>query len=315
MDNYNSLQEEKEPDDLLRENIIRKNKKKIAPGSELTGKSMLKKSDLSMVFIGAGIITLIIFFVFLRPSGDADKEIAKSISDPANPPIEDTVKSLEQKLTTLEEMLQTINASQAGVTGQQKVEMPDIKPYVARIERVETALSVKFDVLTARVDKLDDKLSGIIRDVEKNNRIVNNMKSSTDAQPPRKAEVASVQPNIQNKSASETKQKDVSEIKVKDVSETKTSAKVSSKTPDEPKKISATSNKTAANTKPEAPSTKQKQQKADSKSDTAYHTVAKGDTLYNISKRYDTTVEQLRAMNKMTLQDSIVIGQKLIVKK
>lgn len=316
MDNYNSLQEEKEPDDLLRENIIRKNKKKIASGAELTGKSMLKKSDLSLVFIGAGIITLIIFFVFLRPSDQADKDIEKSVSNPANPPIEETVKALEQKLTTLEEMLQAINASQAGAEeGRPKVEMSDIKPYVARIERVETALSVKFDVLTARVDKLDDKLSGIIRDVDKNNRLINNMKSSTDTQPPRKTEVAAVQPTVQNKPASETKQKDVSETKVKDTPETKTSAKISSKTPDETKKISATSNKTAANTKSESTPNKPKQQKADSKSATAYHTVAKGDTLYNISKRYDTTVEQLRAMNKMTLQDSIVIGQKLIVKK
>lgn len=311
MDNYNSLQEEKEPDDLLKENIIRRNKKKIAQGTELPGKSMLKKGDLSLVFVGAGIITLIIFFVFLR-SGDTDKDITQQ----STPPVEETIKTLEQKLTTLEEMLQSINAGRGGVDGQPKVDMPDIKPYVARIERVETALSVKFDVLTARVDKMDDKLSSIIRDVEKNSRIVNNMKSTPSVQP-KQAEVviaAKTPPQVKDKDTAESKSKDQSETKA----ETKSSAKVTIKTPpDEPKKGNATTNKTASNSKPEpAPSAKQKQQKPNSnKGDALFHTVAKGDTLYNISKRYDTTVDQLRAMNKMTINDAIVIGQKLVVKK
>ncbi|MBF0302180.1 MAG: LysM peptidoglycan-binding domain-containing protein [Desulfamplus sp.] len=300
MDNYNSLQEEKEPDDLMKENIIRKNKKKIAQGSDLPGKSMLKKSDLSLVFIGAGIITLIIFFVFLRPSDEAKTDIDKEITANAAPPVEETVKVLEQKLTTLEEMMQAINASQAATEGEPSAQMQDIKPYVARIERVETALSVKFDVLTARVDKLDDKLSAIIRDVEKNNRIVNNIKQTPHSQPqPSKHTETAVDKQVAPK---------------KEQSETKAPAKVSSKTPE---KSNVTVNKTAASTKPETASpAKQKQKQPESKSTaTAYHTVAKGDTLYNISKRYDTTVEQLRAMNKMTVQDAIVIGQKLIVKK
>ncbi|MBF0377250.1 MAG: LysM peptidoglycan-binding domain-containing protein [Desulfamplus sp.] len=325
MENYNSLQEEKEPDDLLRENIIRRNKKKIASGADLTGKSMLKKSDLSLVFIGAGIITLIIFFVFLRPSSEADKDIEKSINDQENPPIEETVKVLEQKLTTLEEMLQAINANQANAEGQPKGDMPDIKPYVARIERVETALSVKFDVLTARVDKIDDKLSDIIRDVEKNNRIVNNIKNTTVASlPPKKAEVAREDsPSLENtsKSKSEAKQSETKKpevVKQKEDVETKSSTKVSSKAQDESKKTTSTPNKTAANTKSnnksETPD-KQKQQKTENSGGSTYHTVAKGDTLYNISKRYSTTVEQLRAMNKMSIQDSIVIGQRIVVKK
>ncbi|MBF0229566.1 MAG: LysM peptidoglycan-binding domain-containing protein [Desulfamplus sp.] len=313
MENYNSLQEEKEPDDLLRENIIRRNKKKIASGADLTGKSMLKKSDLSLVFIGAGIITLIIFFVFLRPSGETDNDIEQSINAQENPPIEETVKVLEQKLTTLEEMLQAINANQAAnAEGQSKGDMPDIKPYVARIERVETALSVKFDVLTARVDKIDDKLSDIIRDVEKNNRIVNNIKNSTVASlPSKKTEVA-------QEESTENTIKSKPEVKQKEDVETKSSTKVSSKAQDEPKKTTTTPNKTAANTKSnnksETPD-KQKQQKTENNGGLTYHTVAKGDTLYSISKRYSTTVEQLRAMNKLTIQDSIVIGQRIVVKK
>ncbi|MBF0468816.1 MAG: LysM peptidoglycan-binding domain-containing protein [Desulfamplus sp.] len=288
MDNYNSLQEEKEPDDLLRENIIRRNKKKIAQGSgtDLPGKSMLKKSDLSLVFLGAGIITLIIFFVFLRPSGDMKEDVG----DGETPPVAETVKALEQKLTTLEEMLQAMNASQAAnMEGESNsAQMPDIKPYVARIERVETALSVKFDVLTARVDKLDDKLSGIVKDVEKNRKVVSEIKHITAAPPPQKTERPAVKEAEQNNQPEQPKQS------------------ASTK--------SASTNKTAGNSKSEAAS-KTSTQTRQQKTATVHHTVAKGDTLYNIGKKYDVTVDELRKMNNMTMQDAIIIGQRIIVKK
>lgn len=44
------------------------------------------------------------------------------------------------------------------------------------------------------------------------------------------------------------------------------------------------------------------------------YTVQKGDTLYNISKRYNMTVDELKALNHIT-DEGIKIGQKLIVVK
>ncbi|MBF0111322.1 MAG: LysM peptidoglycan-binding domain-containing protein [Desulfamplus sp.] len=300
----------------MKENIIRRNKKKIASGTDLPGKSMLKKSDLSLVFLGAGIITLIIFFVFLRPSGEPNKELEKEVvSEDSNIPISESVKTLEQKLTTLEEMLQAINASQVDSDGKPKFDVPDIKPYVARIERVETAMSVKFDVLTARVDKIDDKLSAIIKDVERNNKSLSNMRATIDSYASKQSEIAASKPVSAPKKdiAAEAKQPS------KDESDTiKTAAKSSSKSQEQPDKQTAATTKTASNTKSETASPAKQSQtkpKSDSKGEVVYHTVAKGDTLYNISKRYETTVEQLRAMNKMTINDAIVIGQKIIVKK
>ncbi len=43
-----------------------------------------------------------------------------------------------------------------------------------------------------------------------------------------------------------------------------------------------------------------------------YYTVTTGDTLYNISKRFNLTVDQLKALNNMT-DNSIKIGQQLII--
>jgi LysM repeat protein len=43
-----------------------------------------------------------------------------------------------------------------------------------------------------------------------------------------------------------------------------------------------------------------------------YHTIVKGDTLYNVSKRYNTTVAKIRQLNNMA-DDNIKIGQELRV--
>ncbi len=43
-----------------------------------------------------------------------------------------------------------------------------------------------------------------------------------------------------------------------------------------------------------------------------FHTVVKGDTLFNISKRYDLSVEQLKQLNNLS-NNTIKIGQQLII--
>jgi LysM repeat protein len=42
-----------------------------------------------------------------------------------------------------------------------------------------------------------------------------------------------------------------------------------------------------------------------------YHTVQKGETLYRISKKYGTSVEELRKLNNLSESQSIYAGQKL----
>jgi LysM repeat protein len=46
-----------------------------------------------------------------------------------------------------------------------------------------------------------------------------------------------------------------------------------------------------------------------------YHQVVAGDTLYNISKRYNLTVDELLKINRMDKNTIIVPGQKLVVRK
>lgn len=45
-----------------------------------------------------------------------------------------------------------------------------------------------------------------------------------------------------------------------------------------------------------------------------YHLVIKGDTLYNISRRYNLSLAQLKRLNNMTTDENIRIGQTLRVR-
>jgi membrane-bound lytic murein transglycosylase D len=45
------------------------------------------------------------------------------------------------------------------------------------------------------------------------------------------------------------------------------------------------------------------------------HLVVKGDTLFNISRRYGLTVAELRSLNNLTEADAIKLGMELIVSK
>jgi LysM repeat protein len=46
-----------------------------------------------------------------------------------------------------------------------------------------------------------------------------------------------------------------------------------------------------------------------------YHEVKKGETLYRISKQYGITVDELRRLNKLSSNQPIDVGQKLLVSK
>ena len=44
-----------------------------------------------------------------------------------------------------------------------------------------------------------------------------------------------------------------------------------------------------------------------------HHTVSRGETLYSIAKRYGLSVDELRRLNNLNLDQPILAGQKLLV--
>lgn len=77
----------------------------------------------------------------------------------------------------------------------------------------------------------------------------------------------------------------------------------------QPKVETPTPNKTVT-----PPNKNQETQKQNASASSEKHTVVKGDTLYNISKRYGLTVDELKSLNKLG-DDGIKIGDVLIIKK
>ncbi len=284
--------------DLLKDNtIIGQNRKKILEESNFSGKSMLKRNEMSLVLLAAGVLTLIVFFLFFRPSGDLERKGTRGESQLAA-----TVLSLDQRLTRIEEALQTFDTARMTLNAEGQGEPSDMAAYTARVERVETALSVKFDILTARVDNMEQKLPGMSKDIARNARAIGE-KAMTSALYSSK-----------NRGDSENRE---------NTSGTKVSVKkkyVPSEQPESSKKSAATPLKTAAVTKQKVVNVRKvdvstKSTREQVKNISVYHTIVKGDTLYNLSKRYDTTVLRLRKINSMTSKDAIVIGQKIMVKQ
>ncbi|MBF0200675.1 MAG: LysM peptidoglycan-binding domain-containing protein [Desulfamplus sp.] len=246
--------------DLLKDNVvIGRNRKKMMEDSEFSGASLLKRNEMSLVLLGAGILTIILFFFFLRPSEDdgigawEGQETAQS------------VKALEDRLTRVEEALKTFDVTRMlAVEDGQGVSASEIAPLKARVERVETALSVKFDILADRVDKMEGTITAISKDFAQKRQ-----DSGKKTLPPSSGSVT-------EKTAQKIEARDTA--KVQDV------------------KV-------------------QKQELKDKTKQPLYHLIEKGDTLYSISRKYNTTVPHLRKINQMSTSDAIIIGEKIIVKE
>jgi LysM repeat protein len=146
-------------------------------------------------------------------------------------------------LTSLESLVAGLEES----VGTPAASTPSLDSYRARVERVEAALSMKFDLVSNRLSVLEQRIDGFDR------RLDAQVKSSV---PPKAAAVKS--PSVKKAVAKS-----------------------------EPPKAAAAA---------------------------VVHRVKKGETLYSISRQYNTTVAKLRALNHMTDKTDIFVGDDLVVK-
>ena len=284
--------------DLLRENtVMTQNRKRISEEADLSNRSLLKKNEVSLVFLGAAIFIIIIGFLFFRTSGDKDDDRGETAT------LTESVQAIEERLTRLEEALQTFQVAGGGLPDGGEGVLPDIEQYAARVERVETALSVKFDVMTARVDNIQEQVKAMAQVISKNRSIAESAhKVATSNASTRhrdsnttgslNASSDSFSSNIAIKKAAKT---------IKPVSTVSQTTQKVDQQPSETSAPSQTVNSVIG--------------KSVTKTAPVYHIISKGDTLYNISKKYNTTVPHLRKINGMTTKDAIIIGQKLKVKE
>lgn len=136
----------------------RQNVKTPEDDNQKKSTSLLKKSDLSVIFIGAGIITVIVFFMLFRP--DKDNTSGKISIDAPQETVD--LQSLEERIKNLEALVPKEGDGDRITTES----TPSLDSYKARVERVEEALSMKFDLVATRLSVLENKIEGFDRQLE-----------------------------------------------------------------------------------------------------------------------------------------------------
>ncbi len=142
---------------------IKENTRKPEGSEDGKKNTLLFKNELLLILFGAGLVTLIVFFIFFNPSIDKTPKLSQKNTD---------IKKLEQRISNIEKLINQKTGAEAvkpsspesyGNNGTN----PSLKSYEDRVERVEAALSMKFDTLTKRLDSLSKRLSILSKKVNR----------------------------------------------------------------------------------------------------------------------------------------------------
>ena len=132
-----------------------------------SGISTLKKSELSFIFFGAALVTLIVFFLFFRPSE------SKNSSSPANNG--KIIKTMEQRIATLEQILEKHKLNLEDLPDKEK-QNSNSGIDNTKIARLENTFFTKMDYLTERQNSVETKISRLERNIRDINKIPNKKK-------------------------------------------------------------------------------------------------------------------------------------------
>lgn len=145
-------------------NTRKKQKDQAAEEPEDAGASLLKRNELSIIFIGAGILTVVIFFIFFNPSGaNRDNNTTDHKTPSKTGP--DTIQ-LQKRINRLEAMVKENSAAGTIQSGEnlradsaKTSNSETMSSFRQRLERVETALSVKLEAVNKRIDSLEKSMA------------------------------------------------------------------------------------------------------------------------------------------------------------
>ncbi len=158
-----------------RKNIRRRVKSEIIDSPRGSGVFFLQRYEIIIMLLGAGIISLLIFFVFLKPSGD--NKIFKT--DKSNEPV--TIEDFQNQIDRLSAMVEKAALKENQVSG--KKDKPDQRAentksawadHEKRLERIEASLSIKYETLANRINRLErsiDKLNTRLDSIRKKTKV------------------------------------------------------------------------------------------------------------------------------------------------
>lgn len=128
-------------------------KKKVASQDPMDmDTSLLKKNEFTLIIAGALVVTVVVFFVFFWDSG---KDTGPPVISGNGKAQVDT--AMEKRLAELEVTVARLSASQGTADGG---ESNDAKgEFDQRLDRLETAMTLKMDALIGRLAKAEKRIS------------------------------------------------------------------------------------------------------------------------------------------------------------
>lgn len=131
--------------------------KRKQPGTGIGGKintAFLRKNEFALILLGALLLTLIIFFILFRPSGNKEKEISDKQNQTAS------FTELENRIAALEKgMIANDGKSLPGQPLEKTTQ--SIADIDKRVTRLETAFLVKFESVLERMESLEKQIAAL----------------------------------------------------------------------------------------------------------------------------------------------------------
>jgi len=108
-----------------------------------------------MIITGALVVTVIVFFVFFKSSGPENNTLPGLSQDSGSTT---SFIELEKRLEAIESALKGLQAGGSGYFDG-RAELPaEFAPLQQKVQRLETSVSVKFDSLIERMEKMEKQL-------------------------------------------------------------------------------------------------------------------------------------------------------------
>jgi LysM repeat protein len=147
-----------------KKNTKKRIKSEIVDSSRGSGAFFLQKYEVIIMLLGAGIISVLIFFVFLKPSGDNNQFASKSDSEPVT--VEDFQEQIDRLANMVEKSSLKENKKSKNTTQQNKSPNISYDDHEKRIERIEASLSIKYETLAGRINRLESSIEKLSRKLD-----------------------------------------------------------------------------------------------------------------------------------------------------
>ncbi|MCK5311411.1 MAG: LysM peptidoglycan-binding domain-containing protein [Desulfobacteraceae bacterium] len=156
-----------------KKNTKKRIKSEIVDSSRNSSAFFLQKYEIVIMLLGAGIISVLIIFVFLKPSGDSNLLRTKNNTEPV------TVEDFQEQIDRLANMVEKtglkdnekLKSSIDKTEPKNKSSDISYADHEKRIERIEASLSIKYETLASRINRLERSIDKLSRKIDSYKKI------------------------------------------------------------------------------------------------------------------------------------------------